>query len=46
VSDVICNGKVLMRNYKIKGEEEIIEKVKKRIKKLFDKNKGRDKKKN
>jgi len=45
VSDVICNGKVLMRNYKIKGEDEIIKKAKTRIKKLFNNNKGRIKKK-
>jgi len=46
VSDVICNGKILMRNYKIKGENEIIEKSQKRIKKLFSKSKGRNKIKN
>ena len=46
VSDVICNGKVLMRNHRIKGENEIIEQTQTRIKKLFNKNKGRNKRKN
>ena len=39
VSDVICNGKVLMRNWKIKDEDMIIGQAQKRIKKLFNKNK-------
>jgi len=46
VSDVICNGKVLMRNRRIKNENEIIRQAQKRIKKLFNKDKGRSKKKN
>jgi len=45
VSDVICNGKVLMRNRRVKDEDKIIEQAQKRIKKLFNKNKGRSKKK-
>jgi len=33
VSDVICNGKILMRNYKIKGEDENqLKKLKKELK--------------
>jgi len=38
VSDVICNGKVLMCNRQVKDENNIIKKVQERIKKLFDKN--------
>ena len=39
VSDVICNGKILMRNRKVKDEDKIIEQAQKRIKKLFNKKK-------
>jgi len=35
VSDVICNGKILMRERKIEGEEEIIEKATQRAKELI-----------
>ncbi|MDD3032932.1 MAG: amidohydrolase [Candidatus Pacebacteria bacterium] len=34
VSDVICNGKIIMRDRKIKGEEEVYEKVKEISKKF------------
>ena len=37
VSDVICNGKILMRERKIKGEEEIIKKAAEKAKKLVRK---------
>jgi len=35
VSDVICNGKILMREKKVKGEEEIIKEATKRAKNLI-----------
>lgn len=35
VSDVICNGKILMRNRKIKEEKEILKEATKRAKKLI-----------
>jgi 5-methylthioadenosine/S-adenosylhomocysteine deaminase len=34
VSETICNGKVLMRNRKVKGEKEILKKATKKAKKL------------
>lgn len=37
VSDTICNGKILMRDRKIKGEEEIIKQAAKRAKNLISK---------
>ncbi|KPJ57071.1 hypothetical protein AMJ49_02865 [Parcubacteria bacterium DG_74_2] len=37
VSDVICDGKILMRNGKINGEEEIKKEVKKRVNTLLKK---------
>lgn len=37
VSDVICNGKILMRERKIEGEKEIIKKVTQRAKELVKK---------
>jgi 5-methylthioadenosine/S-adenosylhomocysteine deaminase len=35
VSDLICNGEILMRDRKIKGEEEIKREAKKRAKQLI-----------
>ncbi len=37
VSDVICNGEILMRNYKVKGEEKIKKEATKRAKELVKK---------
>jgi len=37
VSDTICNGKIIMRNRKIKGEKEIIKQAAKRAKDLISK---------
>ncbi len=45
VSDVICNGEILMRNRQVKDEDKIIKQAQKRIKKIFSKNKGRGKRK-
>jgi 5-methylthioadenosine/S-adenosylhomocysteine deaminase len=35
ISDVFCNGRAIMRDYKIKDEEKIIIKSRQRIQKLF-----------